>query len=411
LIEDVAPEIEEDEKEDEKMSPALELKEEVKGPGLAIKDRAIVSDKPISKWTDEAYRQARRKPRYPEQWKGAIGEGGRRKTIDFFSRAHVAEKAETHQYRIRAKRNEVQSPELQQERLGKLKAHAKLTKDVKPGMQHWHLDQKSSIKQIDRMFGLIKGADISGTTGDTVFGIETLMDGLFIYGGDDKKAQDFAENALRIKEILYLLPLVTMTEQAHHALLECAFTLSINDYIDYSIGLYTTLVPKHWDQAFWDEKHPRHGQTAPSDRLFRSAVMELLKILSTHEMSEKNPLVLLYFDSPGGKPLVGYEFEKEYKLEMPLFWQVSNLRRNMAGWGSVLYGGDFSQRYPSQGLVEETIDRWANFLDIALHETKKKQKGSHSKEYILSSERSFKHEDEKGGPSTVDEEFEGFFSR
>lgn len=83
----------------------------------------------------------------------------------------------------------------------------------------------SNVLKIDRIFGLITGADISGTTTDTVFALETL-------------GQDFLTAAY------YMLPLATIVHNNHHALIEVALALSINGVLDYHIGFYSSLLPK-----------------------------------------------------------------------------------------------------------------------------------------------------------------------
>jgi hypothetical protein len=250
---------------------------------------------------------------------------------------------------------------------------ARLVEGVDPGLLRFTLDPKSSIMQIDKMFGLKRGADISGTTADTVFGLETLMHSFHAGAHQgkkqwkDKDVAKWMEDALRIKEILYLLPLATMGAQAHHTILECAFTLSINDYIDYSIGMYTTLVPKHWDLAFWDKTHPHHKANAPITQLFRGAVMELVRILSHYETIPHNQLILqCYKDASTKNPIQVIKFNKKSHPQKALFWMISNLRRNMTGWASQLYSANVKQRYPSQQLLENAIRWWADRLGINL---------------------------------------------
>jgi hypothetical protein len=83
----------------------------------------------------------------------------------------------------------------------------------------------SNVLKIDRLFGLIVGADISGTTADTVYAVEVL--------GRDILSATY-----------YMLPLATIVCNNHHALLEVALALSLNGVIDYNIGFYTSLLPK-----------------------------------------------------------------------------------------------------------------------------------------------------------------------
>lgn len=322
----------------------------------------------------EDYRQARRKPRIQKDWNGAGG------PIDFFKKPpkgapkEVQDTLSCRDFRIRGTRKEVRGEKDVARKKGQLEGKARLAEGVMPGLARFTLDPKSSIRQIDKMFGLKRGADISGTTADTVFGLETLMYSFHagIHQGKkeqwkDKDVAKWMEDALRIKEILYLLPLATMGAQAHHTILECAFTLSINDYIDYSIGMYTTLIPKHWDLAFWDKTHRLHKTRAPITRPFRDAVMKLVGILNRYETISHNPLILQCYESPNIKnPIQVYEFNKESHPQKALFWMISNLRRNMRGWASQLYSADLRQRYPSKELLENAIKWWARRLGVDL---------------------------------------------
>jgi hypothetical protein len=84
----------------------------------------------------------------------------------------------------------------------------------------------SAVGKLDRLFGLLPGADISGTTADTIYTIEQ-------FGADP---------------LMYLLPLGTLVFNYHHTWLEVALALSINRYvtrIDYYLGFYSTCIPPY----------------------------------------------------------------------------------------------------------------------------------------------------------------------
>jgi hypothetical protein len=127
------------------------------------------------------------------------------------------------------------------------------------------LEYNSVVRTIDRTFGLPEGADISGTTADSIFGMEILM---AAKGGGEKsigtgevlklqtiedKNRDWERRYLATggyPGYLILLPLITMVKHGHHAILECALTYALNDYIDaYHIGYYTSLWPKRSAQT------------------------------------------------------------------------------------------------------------------------------------------------------------------
>ena len=114
------------------------------------------------------------------------------------------------------------------------------------------LKHNSVVRGIDRTFGLPETADISGTTADTIFGIEAMMRIMFT-----EKLSTYGEKTIPINANrqlsqlfskwapLILLPLITMSKHGHHAILECALTLTLTGYIDgYSIGKYTSLWPR-----------------------------------------------------------------------------------------------------------------------------------------------------------------------
>jgi hypothetical protein len=240
----------------------------------------------------------------------------------------------------------------------------------------------------------MKMADISGTTADTVFGMEVLWHhfhaGTFKSGGEwtEKKIAAWLEDALRMKEVLYLLPLVTMTYQAHHSLLECAFTLSLNDYIDYSVGVYSTLRPQYWkDHEYETQKIIRAKKVdiglpekekkiakwaAPKTAEFKDAVKELEKILKKQETNKENRLLLCYFESKKAEPEGVYVFNKDNKIEKQVFNKCANIKLNMktigrtkkggevVGWAAELYCEDLQRRYPSIELVRNTVG-WAAY--------------------------------------------------
>ena len=91
---------------------------------------------------------------------------------------------------------------------------------------------RSNTLKIDKIFGLLAGADISGTTADTVFALEALSQ---------------IKN-LHLSPIMYMLPLATIVYNAHHTLLEVALPLTLNGAIDYHVGFYSTLLPPGSEQ-------------------------------------------------------------------------------------------------------------------------------------------------------------------
>jgi hypothetical protein len=98
------------------------------------------------------------------------------------------------------------------------------------GAARFALRDMSTVNRIDRVFGLVPLADISGTTTDTVYFLERFA----------APARD---------TVFYLLPLGTIVALGHHSLLEVALSLSINRIVDYRIGFHTSLLPAGAVQA------------------------------------------------------------------------------------------------------------------------------------------------------------------
>ncbi|RAN80955.1 hypothetical protein B5P43_03835 [Bacillus sp. SRB_336] len=93
-----------------------------------------------------------------------------------------------------------------------------------PGIAGKRSLEGSTVLKLDRLFGLLRGADISGSTAE---GASIL----------ERWGSDILHSAY------YLLPLATLVYNAHHTVLEVALTLSLNRIIDYHVGFYTTLLP------------------------------------------------------------------------------------------------------------------------------------------------------------------------
>lgn len=107
-----------------------------------------------------------------------------------------------------------------------MEAHiaARLGPASTPGIAGKRSLEGSTVLKLDRLFGLLRGADISGSTAEGASILER-------WGSD------------LLHSAYYLLPLATLVYNGHHTLLEVALTLSLNRIVDYHIGFYTTLLP------------------------------------------------------------------------------------------------------------------------------------------------------------------------
>ncbi|AUH52345.1 hypothetical protein CXB49_16800 [Chromobacterium sp. ATCC 53434] len=85
------------------------------------------------------------------------------------------------------------------------------------------------VRAIDSVLGLPQGASISGTTSDTIWALETLSN--FIYVGSGGNTADAN---------LILLALAAIVSGYHHTALEVGLPMTINGYISYQPGLYTS---------------------------------------------------------------------------------------------------------------------------------------------------------------------------
>ncbi|MBL8632651.1 MAG: hypothetical protein JNM40_05455 [Myxococcales bacterium] len=156
------------------------------------------------------------------------------------------------------------------------------------GQAAFALADTSTVGRLDRVFGLVPAADISGTTADTIF---------------------FLSKFPKIDPIFYVLPLATIVAGAHHSLIEVALPLSQNGFIDYHIGFYSSLYPS-------STKH--------------SAAAAIKKAL---EMAEKEALnhYLLVFYSKDGKKIEGaYEFLPSEKDALAAFRKFAKATDAMA---------------------------------------------------------------------------------
>lgn len=118
---------------------------------------------------------------------------------------------------------------------------------LKSGCNRWALRMQSKSCQIDKVFGLPFGGDISGTTADSMYGLDLATKLNDWANPQERKAFDF----------LTLMPLISLVGLYNHTVLECALAMMYCDIIDdYHVGYYTTLFPKECDKerfkAIWE---------------------------------------------------------------------------------------------------------------------------------------------------------------
>jgi len=116
------------------------------------------------------------------------------------------------------------------------------------GLQMFRVNRNDLCKKIDLLFGLLKGATISGTTTDTVLVLEAFGFEHNLHAG------------------YYLFPVATIAASLHHTLVEAGLALTLVEAIEsYRVGFYTTLKPK--------EGLP--GELQDVDNILRSAEQDM----------------------------------------------------------------------------------------------------------------------------------------
>lgn len=131
------------------------------------------------------------------------------------------------------------------------------------GMENTKLKDKSTVKKIDFAFALPEGCDISGTTADSIF----FVDHMAKFVGPEVLQQMTGVTEQDIKTI-QLLPVATMVSQAHHTLLECALTLTLNKFIKYHAGYYDTMIPIGGCESKIENIFRDNAQTAMDNNMF-----------------------------------------------------------------------------------------------------------------------------------------------
>lgn len=125
--------------------------------------------------------------------------------------------------------------------------------DKLSGMQMFRVKGKDLCLRIDNLFGLLKGATISGTTTDTALVLEAYGAALGLHAG------------------YYLFPVATIAASLHHTLLEAGLALTLVEAIStYRPGFYTSLIPKGGLPAELAEAGEilRGAEDAPRNRHF-----------------------------------------------------------------------------------------------------------------------------------------------
>lgn len=179
------------------------------------------------------------------------------------------------------------------------------------GIKKFILADTSTINKIGRVYGLVQGADISGTTSDSIYFMNR-------FGGAG------------LDPIFQVLPLATIVAGAHHSMLEVALSLSQAGVVDYHIGFYKSLLPA--------------GATA--------GAAEIGAALAAAEHSPMNPHLLVYYNQIG---LVGGCF----RFEGRDLWGF----RNFSNGRSILRHFWFMPPWPLEADIRDYCHRHRLRLD------------------------------------------------
>jgi hypothetical protein len=161
------------------------------------------------------------------------------------------------------------------------------------GQKIFALKDTSTIGKIDKAFGLVPAADISGTTADTMF---------------------FFSKFPKIDPLFQMLPLATIVAGAHHSTIEVALPLTQNGIIDYDIGFYTTLFPTK-------AKH--------------SAAGAVKKVLEMAEKEKLNHFLLVWYTKDGKAIEGAYEFKPSEKKQFEAFKKFADGKNALATFTKV----------------------------------------------------------------------------
>lgn len=145
------------------------------------------------------------------------------------------------------------------------------------GLQMFRVNRDDLVRKIDLLFGLLRGATISGTTTDTVLVLEAFGAHILHPG-------------------YYLFPVATIAASLHHTLVEAGLALSLVDCIkSYSVGFYTTLTP---ERGF-------KGELEGVSKLLMSAEKDMRNrcFVLWYDGDDQTPTGCILFDRPGEKEL------------------------------------------------------------------------------------------------------------
>ena len=220
----------------------------------------------------------------------------------------------------------------------------------------------SIVKAIDEMFGLYAGADISGTTTDTMFAIDYGIEKLAYQQSTiahDSNEQETQQDMVQTLErealpLLFLLPLATIGGHYHHTLIEIAMPLSLNEIVNYHVGLYTTLWPSRVSEEYKSSNN--------------TGGAEIWKLMQEYEADPRNRKLLVYLNPESGCRCgfeLGYNKKGEpHDADIERFKKIAKLD---SLWLEHFTASEHQYRYPDKELIKAVL-HWSGVSPEELEE-------------------------------------------
>ena len=213
-----------------------------------------------------------------------------------------------------------------------------ISDNTKRGMRIFNLSYTSTIYRINEMFGLVHGADISGSVQNYVFVIDKMFSAEFeltesiVLSRLTHYSDEALKKTYRYNPYLIFTCFATLVAEFHHTVLEVALALSMSwsdtFEIKYAPGIYTSLNPLY----FVDD--------LPASKNW---IIQLQNILNTAQVNVDNQLMLI--DTKGITTIFTNpdQFYNEFAFTEYFYRQFSPMR--LIDLGHNILFGELSAKY------------------------------------------------------------------
>jgi len=158
-----------------------------------------------------------------------------------------------------------------------------------PGRIKWQTFMQDRISLVGDIYGLHRGATISGTTSDHAYSFWQLCEDLHSIEGEQSKRYKLLTNGVdrgklwnehssetlskalktmqthegfwRVVRLMMLVPIVQMGIELHHSVHEMACVVGLNDLIDWRVGYYDTLYTTFKERKKQIERYEKGTKT------------------------------------------------------------------------------------------------------------------------------------------------------